>query len=101
MPGYHGKMKGYQGGGYVGPLEETLAAGQQLPTHAQGRQPGQIHPISPMEWQLLAQMLAQGGFDSPMPVLQSMPPQPDLPSMRRRPDGAMEIHLDPRAGRGV
>ena len=79
------------------PLAEAMLAGRQPPTHAPGR--GMIHPISPREWEMLARALAAGGFDSPMPVLDELPVPPAMPTMRRRPDGALEIHLDPKAGR--
>ena len=78
-------------------LAELMAS---APTHAQGRG-DMIHPISPREWALIARQLAAGGFDSQMPVLNELPAAPALPTMRKRPDGAMEIHLDPKAGRDV
>ena len=77
-------------------LAELIAS---APTHAQGRGGNMIHPISPREWEMIARQLAAGGFDSQMPVLNELPVPPALPTMRKRPDGAMEIHLDPKAGR--
>ncbi len=81
-------------------LAEALAAGQQHPTHARGQR-GTLHPIAPMEWEMLARALAAGGFDSPMPMIDALPPEPAPPSARRLPDGALEISFDERAGRAI
>lgn len=83
-------------------LVAALARMQQLPTHVRNpHRAGIVHPIAPSELEMLAHVLAAGGFDSPMPVIDALPPAPDLPTTRRRPDGALEIHLDPRAGRDI